>query len=94
MYCFCTPSFTGLFHKAIAQSGSALNSWSLGRNVAKELAEILNCPHTDEKDILAYLQSLPVEKIFEAQEKLHDVRSTFFFQKKINKLIKIISSIV
>ncbi|KAI4468852.1 carboxylesterase [Holotrichia oblita] len=55
-----SPMAEGLFHKGIAQSGSALNVWSLGKsNSAKQLAEILQCPHTDDKDILNFLQSLP-----------------------------------
>ncbi|KAI4468816.1 carboxylesterase [Holotrichia oblita] len=71
-----SPMAEGLFHKGIAQSGSALNVWSLGKsNSAKQLAEILQCPHTDDKDILNFLQSLPVEKLFEAQEKLCDDHS-------------------
>lgn len=62
-----------MFHKVIAQSGSALNPWALARPSVRELVEVLECPYTEESEILEYLQEIPVEKLFEGQEKLRDV---------------------
>ncbi|GJQ76635.1 hypothetical protein Trydic_g15495 [Trypoxylus dichotomus] len=67
-----SPMAKGLFHRAIIQSGSALNPWAIGKPSANELAQVLNCPYTKNEDILNYLQDLPVEKILEGQEKLPD----------------------
>lgn len=60
----------GLFHKAIMESGSALNYWSRGTRYAKKLAELLDFESEDEEEILKLLRELPASKIIEAQEKI------------------------
>lgn len=72
-------SYKGLFHKAIMQSGSALNCWALAKPSATQLAQKLHCPYMDEREILQYLQELPVEKILEGQEVLIAEVLIFFF---------------
>lgn len=65
--------FTGLFHRAIAQSGSALGCWSRGQRSAPLIAKALGLETVSEKEILKILQEMPVEKLFELQEKIPDV---------------------
>lgn len=68
-------TFTGLFHKAIMQSGCALNPWVCGvRGSGRLMADVLEITGNDEK-ILEKMRDLPVEKIFEAQEKLTNVKN-------------------
>ncbi|KAF2883535.1 hypothetical protein ILUMI_22638, partial [Ignelater luminosus] len=65
-----SPMSRGLFHKAIMQSGCALNPWVNGvRGSGRLLANVLGIKGNDEK-ILEKMRDIPVEKIFEAQEKL------------------------
>lgn len=68
-------SLTGLFHKAILQSGSALNPWVYGSRVAKKIAKILGFESENEKDILTFLQSIPADKFMDAQDVLKDVNA-------------------
>lgn len=68
-----------LFHRVIAQSGCALNAWSVAKSALEDLIKILKCPYTEEKEILRYLQELPVEKILEAQEQIEDVSMYAFY---------------
>nr|XP_022909162.1 juvenile hormone esterase-like [Onthophagus taurus] len=67
-----SPMAKGLFHKAIAQSGCALNPWSIANNPLKKLLKSLNYNYNNDKDTLKYLQSLPIETIFEAQDLIGD----------------------
>ncbi|KAK9746435.1 Carboxylesterase family [Popillia japonica] len=67
-----SPLTKGLFHKAIAQSGCGLLSWSIAKPCYKELAEALECPYTEQNKILRFLQDLPIEKLYEGQQKLSD----------------------
>lgn len=67
--------YAGLFHKAIAQSGSVLNSWALGKKHASYLlAEALEIHTKSEAVILEKLQEIPVEQLVPAGEKVRDVR--------------------
>lgn len=65
--------FLGLFHRAIAQSGSALNFWARGNKNGKELARNLGFASEHDEDILNFLEKVPVDKLYEAQEKLKEV---------------------
>lgn len=69
-----SPMASGLFHRAILQSGSALNAWCLAKPSACQLAQAVGCPYTKNEEILRYLQELPVEKIFEGQGRIPDVK--------------------
>lgn len=68
-----TSIFLGLFHKAIPQSGCALNPWAQGSRSAKLLAEKLNIKSDSEKEILAKLKTVSAKEIFDAQTELYDV---------------------
>ncbi|RZC42615.1 COesterase and/or Abhydrolase 3 domain containing protein [Asbolus verrucosus] len=72
-YLYLSPLSKGLFHKAIAQSGSSLNCWAKGCSNGKNIANDLGYKETDEKKILEYLRNLSPQKIVNAQHKSPDV---------------------
>lgn len=52
----------GLFHKAIAQSGSALSSWTLQADPgqqARNLADLMGVSYLNNEDLVAKLRALP-----------------------------------
>ena len=64
---------TGLFHRAIAQSGSALSPWAFddpqtaGRK-AFRFAESLGCATSDSYEMLEFLMRVPARRLVEAME--------------------------
>lgn len=65
---------TGLFHHAIAQSGSAFCPWaaedpSLARSKAFRLGEALGCKTSDSEKLLEFLMKVPAQKIVEGIDK-------------------------
>ncbi|XP_044266039.1 juvenile hormone esterase-like isoform X1 [Tribolium madens] len=73
-YLYLSPKTKGLFHKAICQSGCALNSWAIGCTNGTIIADYLNFKERDEGKILEYLKSLSPQKIVKA---LHRYDDTF-----------------
>jgi carboxylesterase type B len=70
-YLVLSPLAAGLFHKAIAQSGCALNAFARERNdLTVHLASILDLKTPNEKEILQRLNELPVDKLYEIYEKV------------------------
>ncbi|CAH0550114.1 unnamed protein product [Brassicogethes aeneus] len=64
-YLMLSPSSKGLFHKAILQSGSALNPWASGDpDSTKKLAKVLGLNPSNEREVLDKLQSMKVEDLF------------------------------
>lgn len=64
-----SPMSKGLFHRAISESGSALNPWSLADNTterAYRLAEILGFRGSSTEELLSFLRQAPFRKIVEA----------------------------
>lgn len=65
-----SPMAAGLFHKAIIQSASALNNWSLDKNPSQpviELGKMLGIKETGQKsEIVEELRSIPAEVIMKA----------------------------
>nr|WGO51712.1 putative antennal esterase CXE9 [Ectropis grisescens] len=64
-----SPMATGLFHKAIIQSLSALNTWTLTKTPLKlitDLAHQLNIQKTNRIEIVEELRSLSAEEIMKA----------------------------
>lgn len=58
-YLILSPSAKGLFHKAISQSGSALNPWAYQTNpekVAHQVAKDLNITFADNEDLVRQLR--------------------------------------
>lgn len=57
---------TGLFHRAISQSGTALVSWTLQKDplsVAQDLANSLGLSYTSTQDMVAQLRNLPAHTL-------------------------------
>ncbi|KAJ9577652.1 hypothetical protein L9F63_005732, partial [Diploptera punctata] len=68
-----SPASKGLFHRAIAQSGTALCPWAVAppgsalKN-AKKLASLLNCPNQNSSTIIECLRKKDAEKIIATDE--------------------------
>nr|CAD7433392.1 unnamed protein product [Timema monikensis] len=61
----------GLFHRAIAQSGSALNPWAFtksSRDQAFRLGELLGCATDNARELVSFLRSVPASSIIKAQD--------------------------
>ncbi|CAG2057421.1 unnamed protein product [Timema podura] len=59
-----------LFHRAIAQSGSALNPWAFtrsSRDQAFKLGELLGCATDNGRELVSFLRSVPANSIIKAQ---------------------------
>ncbi|XP_064071505.1 juvenile hormone esterase-like [Vanessa tameamea] len=68
-----SPMTTGLFHKAIIQSSTALNRWSLQKNptlAVTGLAKELGITKTDKIEIVEELKTIPAIYIMEGNLKL------------------------
>ncbi|CAH0725291.1 unnamed protein product, partial [Brenthis ino] len=68
-----SPMATGLFHKAIMQSSTALNRWSLAKNPTQctiELAKHLGITKKDKLEIIEELKSMPALVIMEKYAEL------------------------
>lgn len=64
-----SPMASGLFHKAIIQSASALNNWCLTKNSTLplfELAKVLGMTTTCEMEVIEELRSMPAQTVMEA----------------------------
>lgn len=64
-----SPMSKGLFQRAISESGSALNPWSLSDNTterAYRLAETLGFKGSSTEEMLSFLRQAPFRKIVEA----------------------------
>jgi carboxylesterase type B len=62
---------TGLFHRAIIQSASALNHWayddpSVARRKAFRFGEYLGCHTSDSKELLDFLMKVPEKQLVDA----------------------------
>nr|UUB32814.1 carboxylesterase COEC5 [Dendroctonus valens] len=67
-----SPTAKGLFHKAIAQSGSVLNPWAWGQRNAVQLAEKLGKKVASEKEALTLLRGLSDIQLYETSLLLAD----------------------
>lgn len=70
-----SPNSRGLFHKAIAISGSALNPWALSQDalkISQNFARKLGCPLQDKHKLLKCLQTAPGEKMVKLQQVLQN----------------------
>lgn len=80
-YQVLSPLSKGLFHKAIVQSGSALNPWARGRPNAKDLAECLSWSETDEREIFEKLKRESPKNFAKGILKHKDVWCSLFFSQ-------------
>jgi len=65
--------FKGLFHNAIAFSGSPLNPWAYTRDSrpqAEKVGKYLNCEGDGSRSFLDCLREKPIEEIMKAQASL------------------------
>nr|QCC89027.1 carboxylesterase 12 [Meteorus pulchricornis] len=73
-YLTISPLAQGLFHKAIMQSGVALNQWAVTiippMETIKKLAFILDYNLTDVKAFINYLRTLDPKRLIEADSKI------------------------
>ncbi|XP_046586903.1 esterase FE4 isoform X3 [Neodiprion lecontei] len=73
-YLAISPLTQGLFHKAIAQSGTIFNPWaSVLRNskkIAIRLLEYLGKPFQGEQETVEFLKTVDCKKLIEAQTKI------------------------
>lgn len=68
-----SPMATGLFHRAIAQSGCALSPWAYSEGCTKKLAKYFGIAPENEKELFQKLRESSVEDVIKAQETLEDV---------------------
>ncbi|NP_001165962.1 carboxylesterase clade A, member 6 isoform X1 [Nasonia vitripennis] len=85
-YLTISPLARGLFHKAISQSGVALNPWAYQTNPKSKVyrvCEKLGFKSRDPKQIVDYLRSIDSRKLVEAQESIlteeEKIQFTFAF---------------
>lgn len=71
-YLTLSPTTKGLFHKAIMQSGSALNSWAWGKNNSAEIAKYMGYKDADEKATLDRLKRESARSIVNGQCKIKE----------------------
>ncbi|KAJ3645084.1 hypothetical protein Zmor_022771 [Zophobas morio] len=67
-----SPLAKGLFHKAIAQSGSAINPWVQARKGVKRVAEVMGLEGADDKTVFDTLTKKSKEEILGLQEIMDD----------------------
>lgn len=72
-YLTLVPSTRGLFHKAIIQSGTALNSWAWGTNNSLQIAKAMGYKEDDEKKILEKLLKESPRSLVSGQRRLREV---------------------
>ncbi|XP_046639321.1 venom carboxylesterase-6-like isoform X4 [Daphnia pulicaria] len=68
-----SPHSKGLFHRAIAQSGATGCPWAIQHSVGEYtriLAEDLNCPTSNSRELLACLRNTDAKQIMESRKKL------------------------
>lgn len=72
MFKFIFLIFTGLFHKAISQSGVAINPWAsvLGdpKEIVNKICKRLGKDTTDPDEIVKFLQTVDALKLIELQK--------------------------
>jgi len=68
------PSIPGLFCRAIAQSGCALNPWAFhtaseSRRRAFRFGEVLGCKTNESKELAEFLSTVPAQQLVEIVSK-------------------------
>nr|ATJ44555.1 acetate esterase 11 [Helicoverpa assulta] len=86
-----SPMATGLFHKAIIQSASALNNWAIAKNPSQavmDLANELKITITSNVEVVEELRSLPAEDIMNAFFNMNCEASLMTNQDVIDAIFK------
>lgn len=71
-YLMLSPISRGLYHRAISQSGSALNPWAFAESPKKrafKLGEVLGFETNNTQKLLDFLRTVPVRKLIDATKK-------------------------
>lgn len=68
-----SPSSKGLFHKAILQSGTAMNAWAYGDNNITNIMRAGGVQVNSDKEALEVLKDLPTNMVYEIQMKYNKV---------------------
>ncbi|EFA06759.1 esterase B1 [Tribolium castaneum] len=89
-YLYLSPKTKGLFHKAICQSGCALNTWGEGSTNGLIIAKHLGYNETNERKILEYLKTLSPQKLIKAQHRFEDT----FVASKVQKFGPVVEKYV
>lgn len=71
-YLTLSPLTKGLFHKAIMQSGCALNPWARGRKNFSDIAKAMGYKDVDEKTLFQKLCRASARSLVSAQFKIED----------------------
>nr|XP_022909379.1 esterase B1-like [Onthophagus taurus] len=71
-YLLLSPKSEGLFHKAIIQSGSALDPWARGHENSQKLIKALGINVKNNQEALKILKEVPVDDILMAQLSIKD----------------------
>ncbi|XP_072397494.1 juvenile hormone esterase-like isoform X2 [Diabrotica undecimpunctata] len=66
-YLLLSPSTKGLFHRAIAQSGSTLNPWTRGNFQLTDFAKFIGKNNLNEKELLNSLRDMAVQELYDQQ---------------------------
>lgn len=69
-YLLLSKATEGLFHKAISQSGAALNPWAFNgspRRAAFMLAEVLGLKTKNDEELLRLLKKVPPKELVEKE---------------------------
>ncbi|PNF42094.1 hypothetical protein B7P43_G10291 [Cryptotermes secundus] len=75
-----SPMSEGLFHHAISQSGSAINSWALDESPRKKaflLGEVLGCRTNDSNRLMDFLRTVPVRRLVEGVIKIKAMEAEY-----------------
>lgn len=78
-----SPAAAGLFHKAVASSGSLFSAWAFQQNPVRSvqrLAENLQLHYTSNEDLVAQLRRVSMERLMRAAGGLNAQNPTFFTQ--------------
>lgn len=71
-YLMLSEMARGLFHRAISQSGSALNPWAFAeqpKRRAFKLAQVLGFTTNSTKELVEFLRTVPVRKLIDATKR-------------------------
>ena len=100
--CVACVLFTGLFHRGISQSGTALCTWAFAANgssvhQAKKLASLLDCPTNPNADLVHCLRTKDAADIIATDRQfmvgLYDVPGNMDIAYSLNKSFFVVSSL-
>jgi hypothetical protein len=82
----CVYDAAGIFHRAIAQSGSCLSDWAVDRKPrlrAFRFGQALGCKTDDSQKLVEYLRAVPARQLVEAVDDARKFEEVFIPQRNI-----------